>query len=149
MRSSMHPQTCFTVHVPLSFVKRGGRKMIVIESPTSRASLTNVNQAVVKALAKAHRWRRLIEEGSYGSITELANAQNVNQSYACRILRLTLLAPEIVEAVLDGRLAKDVGLKEFVKSLPSSWREQQRILSGTGCRPSGASLHSASAPKSK
>ena len=58
---------------------------------------------MIKAMARGFRWRRLLENGSYSTIKELAVAEKINASYLCRVLRLTLLAPEIVEAILDGR----------------------------------------------
>jgi hypothetical protein len=66
----------------------------------------------------------MIESGEYASITELAKAEGVNQSYACRMLRLTLLAPAIVMAILDGRQNSDVMLKHLMKPLPVRWDEQ-------------------------
>ena len=62
---------------------------------------------MVKAIARAHRWRRLLESGEYGSITELAAAEKINQSYVGRVMRLTLLSPEIVQVILDGRNTAD------------------------------------------
>jgi len=126
--SSGAQQSRLKVHVPLSFVVRSGRKAIVIESPTQPPVPNSVNEPLVKALAKAYRWRRLIEEGSFSSITELAKAQHLNQSYACRILRLTLLASILIEDALNARLPKHIGLKEFVKPVPWLWNEQTKIF---------------------
>ena len=83
---------------------------------------------MLKALAKAYRWRRMIESGTFTSITELAKAENVNQSYACRILRLTLLAPNIVTEILNGRYSSDLMLKRVMKPLPVRWDEQIAAL---------------------
>ena len=85
-------------------------------------------EALLKALARAHRWRRQIEAGEYVSITELARAERVNESYACRLLRLTLLAPSIVTAVLNSRYGSDVMLKQLMQPLPIRWDEQKAIL---------------------
>lgn len=79
---------------------------------------------MVKAIARAHRWRRLLESGEYASITELVAAEKINQSYVCRILRLTLLAPEIVEAILDGREKSGMDLAMLMEPFPVDWREQ-------------------------
>ena len=94
-----------TVQIPLRLRKRGGRKLMVVPEGAAAwaPQRARVDSAMVKALARACRWRRLIESGEYASITDLAAAEKINQSYVCRILRLTLLAPEIVEAILDGR----------------------------------------------
>ncbi len=91
-----------TVRIPLVFRKHGGRKTVISpdgdvwEPPTPL-----VDSALVKALARAFRWRRLLDDGVYGTFDELAKGERVSQSYVSRVLRLTLLAPEIVEAILD------------------------------------------------
>ena len=92
-----------TVHVPMKFSARGGRKTIISEIGPAAIPAPRTEDALLKALAKAFRWRRQIESGEYASITELAKAQRVNDSYACRLLRMTLLSPEIVTTILDGR----------------------------------------------
>lgn len=83
---------------------------------------------MVKALARAHRWQRRLESGEYGSVTEIAAAEKINRSYVCRILRLTLLAPEIVEAILDGRQPATVTLAALMKPMATLWDEQGRVL---------------------
>jgi hypothetical protein len=70
----------------------------------------------------------MIEDAEYSSITELAKTEGVNQSYACRMLRLTLLAPSIVTMILDGRHPPDVILGEFMRPLPVRWDEQLAAL---------------------
>ena len=131
-------QTTITVHVPMTFTIRGGRKTILSDAVPAPPQ-PRIDNALLKALARAHRWRRMIESGEYGSITELAKAEGVNQSYACRILRLSLLAPSIVTAILDGRHDSDVMLKQLMKPLPVRWEEQIAALvahSPNNCRPS-------------
>jgi hypothetical protein len=113
-----------TVHVPLSFATRGGRKIIKIEAPHSAAYPTHANEPITRAIARAYRWRSLIEGGEYSSVTELAKAKKVNQSYACRLLRLTLLAPSVVEDALNGRLSPHLALKDIVGPMPTQWAEQ-------------------------
>jgi hypothetical protein len=116
------PQTV-TVHVPIKFNLRGGRKMIISEY-IPPASLRKTDNALVKALARAHRWRRMIENGEYACITELARAECTNQSYACRILRLTLLAPALVTDILNGHQDPDLTLDKLARPLPVRWDEQ-------------------------
>jgi hypothetical protein len=132
-----------TVHVPMMFTIRGGRKMIISDADeNSERGVTQyklshdalrqrTENALLKAIAKAHRWRRMIESGEYASITELAKAENVNQSYACRVLRLTLLAPTIVTEILDGRYSADLMLKRIMKPLPVRWDAQIAALKTT------------------
>ena len=82
----------------------------------------------VKTLARAFRWRRMLEEGRYGSISELAAAERVDRGYLGRLLQLTLLAPDIVEAVLDGLQGADADLARLTEPLPSEWSEQRAEL---------------------
>ena len=83
----------------------------------------------MKALARAFRWKRLFENGTYGSIVELAAAEGINEAYVRRILRLTLLAPAIVEDILDGQVA-GLRLEDLRSELPADWATQRRILRG-------------------
>jgi hypothetical protein len=83
---------------------------------------------MVKALARAFCWRRLLEDGVYSGIEDLARAEKINTSYVSRILRLTLLAPDIVEMILDGRQSQSLTLKILQKSFPISWKEQSNIF---------------------
>jgi hypothetical protein len=133
-------QTTITVHVPMTFTIRGGRKTILSDAVPAPPQL-RIDNALLKALARAHRWRRLIESGAYASITELAKAEGVNQSYACRVLRLSLLAPSIVTAILDGRHDSDVMLKKLMKPLSVRWDEQTATLK-LGDRSSAIMEHS-------
>jgi hypothetical protein len=107
----------------MTFTIRGGRKTILSDAVPAPPRL-RIDNALLKALARAHRWRRMIESGEYASITELAKAEGVNQSYACRMLRLSLLAPSIVTTIIDGQQNSDVMLKQVMKPLPVRWDEQ-------------------------
>jgi hypothetical protein len=120
------PVNTITVHVPLKFSIRGGRKTILgnFARPATR---TRFDDSTIKAIARAHQWRSLIEDGAYSSITELAKDKGVNQSYACRLLRLTLLAPDIVEAILDRRNS-NLTLNKLMKPLPTNWEQQKAAL---------------------
>jgi hypothetical protein len=84
---------------------------------------------LVKAVARAFRWRRLIETGRYSTIDDLAAGEKINSSYVSRLLRLTLLAPDIVEAILDGQQPSEMMLPELMKGVPTTW-EVQRWRSG-------------------
>ncbi len=92
-----------TIRVPLAVRKRGGRKLVVTPGTTMNRGPPSADSTLVKALARAFRWRRMMETGRYGTIDELAAAEKINSSYVSRVLRLTLLAPGLVEAILDGR----------------------------------------------
>jgi hypothetical protein len=111
-----------TVHVPLTFSSRGGCKIILTDAIPPRQYRTD--NALLKALAQAFRWRKRIESGEFASITELARSQGVNDSYACRLLRLTLLAPSTVTCILNGEHKPNLTLKELSKPFPIVWNEQ-------------------------
>lgn len=114
-----------TVYVPFRIVKRGGRKLVITPDGESHRPRPRIDSALVKALARAHRWQRMLESSECTSITELAEVERINRSYMCRVLRLTLLAPEIVEAILDGRQSEDVTLPALMKGFPVEWQEQR------------------------
>ena len=83
-----------------------------------------IDPALVKALARAHRWKRMLESGRHGSLTELAEAEKINRSYLCRILRLTLLAPDVVQAIVDGR--RTMQMAEMMERFPVEWAHERR-----------------------
>src|ERR1700732_1799518 len=114
------------VRVPLPPRRRGGRKFVVGPGGiawTGRRVV--VDNAIVKALGRAHRWKAMLESGEYESMTELAKAEKINLSYLCRVLRLTLLAPAIAEALLDGRHPCRLQLSDLLRPMPVIWTEQQ------------------------
>jgi hypothetical protein len=119
-----------TVRVPLTVHRRGGRKRIItpVGFHQALAKPARIENAAVKALAKAFRWRSMIESGQYHSIRELAKIEKINESYACRLLRLTLLAPTIVDAVLDGRQQNAVRLDVILRRLPTIWDLQVQSI---------------------
>ena len=115
--------------IPVSFLQRGGRKQILPPPGTAPWSpAPRVDTALVKAIVRAHRWRQMIESGEYSSSAELARAEKVNDSYLGRILRLTLIAPDITEAILAGRQPSTLQLDDLVKPLPSAWAAQHSVL---------------------
>ena len=123
-----------SVRVPFSVRKRGGRKLVITPDGRPERPRPRVDSALVKALARAHRWQRMLESGRFASIAELAAAEKIDRSYLCRVLRLTLLAPEIVEAILDGRQPKGLTLPALMKGLPVEWDGQSPRV---GSRPEG------------
>lgn len=115
-----------TVHVPMTFMSRGACRVMLADAPSS-APKVRTDNALLKALARSHRWRNQIESGEYASITELAKANHINESYACRMLRLTLLAPAIICDILDGRSGSFM-LKTLVCPVSPVWSEQSVAL---------------------
>jgi hypothetical protein len=96
-----------TIRIPIRLERRGGRKLIMTpEGSAAPPPKPRRDEALIKALVRAHRWRRRIERGQAKSITDLAEQEGVTDAYVCRLLPLTCLAPDIVEAILDGRQPK-------------------------------------------
>ena len=124
--------TTLVVGVPMRFQRRGGRKRIVAPDGGEIAPTTKPQPdgTLVKALARAWRWQRMLDEGVYMSISEIGDAENISKSYVSRILRLALLAPDIVEAILAGRTDQDIMLEQLERPLPTDWEEQRRWLPG-------------------
>jgi len=118
-----------TVRVPLAVRKqRGGRKLMIAPAATTNRGTSSSDTTLVKALARAFRWRRMMEAGRFATINELAAAEKINSSYVSRLLRLTLLAPCMVEAILDGRQPEGMTLPVLMEPFPVEW-EEQRIVS--------------------
>jgi hypothetical protein len=123
-----------TVRVPLSAQQRGSRKLILTPpgEPDWVPRRARVDDTLINAIARAHRWNRMLEGGEYASVTELSKAEDVTESYLARILRLTLLSPKIVEAVLDGRSAGSPQLQQLVRPFSFAWQQQEaKWLRGT------------------
>lgn len=115
-----------TLHVPFRVVKRGGRKEMQL--PEGATQPRRIDNTLVKALARAFRWKRMLESGEYTTIAELAERERIASSYMTRVLRLTLLAPGIVEAILDSRQPTKFQLDDLLVALPGEWEEQRRML---------------------
>lgn len=127
----MTAATSITVRVPLKIRRRPGRKTVVTpvaEESGDAAIPTRADPAVVKALARAFRYQRLLDEGRYASISEMAAAERIERGYLGSLLRLTLLAPEIVQGVLDGRGSVNLTLPRLLESFPAPWRQQRDAL---------------------
>jgi hypothetical protein len=117
-----------TVTVPFAVRKRGGRKLVITPDGVTSAPAprTNVDSALLKALARGFRWRRLLETGDCSTIEEVAEAENINPSYVSRVLRMTLLAPDIVEAILAGRQPQGLTMRTVMDPFPVEWKAQIR-----------------------
>lgn len=120
-RGAAIPETV-TLHVPFRIVKRGGRKEMQL--PEGATHLRRTDSTLVKALARAFRWKRMLESGEFATVSELAEREGIAPSYMTRILRLTLLAPDIVEAILDGKQGPEVTLAQGLEPFPLAWQLQ-------------------------
>ena len=119
-----------TVRVPITIRQRGGRKLVVAPdgSPGWAPTRGRVDSSLIKALARAHRWKRMLDDGRYGSVSELAAAEKLDRGYLGRILALTLLAPDIVEAIMDGRQPAGLDVNVLREGFPVEWGEQRVAL---------------------
>ena len=124
-RGALTPDTV-TLHVPFRVVTRGGRKEMQL--PDGATQPRRTDNTLVKALARAFRWKRMLELGEFATIGELAEREGIAPSYMTRVLRLTLLSPDIVEAILDGRQGPEVTLAKVLEPLPSEWGQQLSVL---------------------
>jgi hypothetical protein len=124
-RSSSLDGEALVVRIPMRFQRRGGRKRIVAPDGSEIAPTTKLQPdgTLVKALARAWRWQRLLDDGVYGSVIEISDAEGISKSYVSRILQIALLAPDVVERVLDGRTT--AGLARFLKPFSVEWERQR------------------------
>jgi len=118
------------VHVPMVLKKRSGRKQIIVPDglDTTKDSAPDYHEAMVIAISRAHRWKKMLDEGKYGSIRELAAKLRLPSPYVSRLIRLTLLAPDIIEAIIDGREPDGMSLEKLRKPMPTLWEEQRELL---------------------
>ena len=116
------PET-ITVHVPFRLVKRGGRKEMVM--PVDRRVPRQTDDTLVKALARAFRWKRMLDSGTFSTIADLAQRERIAAPFLTRTMRLAQLAPDLVEAILDGRQPRGLTLEALREPLPSDWSEQR------------------------
>ena len=121
-----------TVRVPISIRKRGGRKVVLApdgaQTDPRKLFCQRFDNAMVKALARAFRWREMLESGKHATVVEIAAEEQVNESYVSRLLRLTLLAPDIIEAILDGGHTPKMTLATLMQRVPIFWHEQRATI---------------------
>lgn len=125
-RGTPIPETV-TLHVPFRIVKRGGRKEMQLPEGTTLPRRTDSTS--VKALARAFRWKRMLESGEFATVAELAEREGIAPSYMTRVLRLTLLAPDIIEAILHGEQRPEITIARLLEPFALHWHEQAGDLS--------------------
>jgi hypothetical protein len=118
----------------MRFQRRGGRKRIVAPDGNELvpSSKPQPDGTLIKALARAWRWQRMLDNGVYASVSEIGDAENISKSYVSRILRLALLAPDIVEVILSGQTDQALMLERLERPLPPCWVEQRRAFRCAG-----------------
>jgi hypothetical protein len=119
-----------TVHIPITLRHQGGRKQVVTPAGATPwiPTPSRVDNTLVKAIVRAHRWRDMMESGDYATVRDLAKAEAINESYLGRVLRLTLLAPKIIEAILEGKQPATLELDDLMQLFPIEWDKQVETL---------------------
>ena len=111
------------ITIPMSFRNCSGRKRIVTQELNS-----NFNKPIITNLARAFRWQALIDSGKFSNVHELARALGKDDGYVSRIIRLTLLSPEIIHAIIAGTLEKDIGIEQLKQAMPLMWDDQKKMF---------------------
>ena len=119
-----------TVRVPLAIRKWGGRKVVVspdgsVLPGAPRHLATSADPALLKAMGRAFRWKRLLDAGTFASVSDIARVEKIDRGYAGSVLRLTLLAPDLVEAILEGRAGEAATLPRLIEPWPIIWQDQK------------------------
>jgi len=132
------------IHVPLNLKRRGGRKLIILpqDAAMAHASLpqNRFDETLMNGIAKAWRWQALYERGKYPSLDAFAERHRLNKSYAARIMRLNLLAPDIRLQIMEGRQPKGMKLADLMDAFPPLWEEQRKIFGFAPDTPPVASV---------
>ena len=119
-----------SIDIPMTFKKRGGRKVIVLPDgshghPEPAATIDNT---MIKAIARAFRWQKLLENGTFSCIDDIAKTERICASFVGKVFRLSLLAPDIVDVILDGKQPATLTLKQLLKPFPVEWASQRDHL---------------------
>jgi len=133
----IHTQHGPRIHVPLDLKRRCGRKQIMLppepeeDAPESMGQSEDTiphHDALVIAIARALRWKKLLDEGKYPTVAAMARDLGISRWYMARMLRISLLAPDLVEAIVDGREPDGMSIKKLRKPLSMLWSEQRSVL---------------------
>lgn len=117
-------------HIPMTFRPRGGKTVIVMPDGSrgvARREAT-IDNTMIKVIARGFRWQRLLYDGTYATIEDLAAAEKINPSYISRILRLAHLSPKVVEAILDGSHPAWLTMRDLLEPFSTDWREQEQMF---------------------
>ena len=123
-----------TTEIPMTFRRRAGKAVIVLpngERAVERREAL-IDNAMVKLIARGHRWHRQLFDGTHASIADIAKYENINPSFVSRILRLAYLSPTLVEAILDGKYPAHLTMKDLMEPFPMEWERQREHFFGRG-----------------
>jgi hypothetical protein len=117
-----------TTEIPMTFRRRGGKAVIVMPDGSRAIERREalIDNAMIKLLARGHRWHRKLFDGTHASIEDLAKSENISPSFVSRILRLAYLSPTVVEAILDGKYPAQLTMKDLMEPFPMEWDAQAR-----------------------
>lgn len=120
----------FTTEIPMTFRRRGGKAVIVMPDGSRAIERREalIDNAMVKLLARGHRWHRKLFDGTHASIKDMAKSENISPSFVSRILRLAYLSPTVVEAILDGKYPANLTMKDLMEPFPVDWSMQEKIF---------------------
>ena len=124
----MSAPTTMRVFIPLTIRKRNGRPKILPPADMMPANEGGVDPHLLKAIAKAWSWRRKLESGAVGTISDIAQAEDISERYVGRMLRLAYLAPAVLEKILIARVSPAVSLKDLASAADLPWREQAEAV---------------------
>ncbi|MEO5335084.1 MAG: hypothetical protein H7839_23985 [Magnetococcus sp. YQC-5] len=120
------------VTIPMLTRRRGGRKTIILPEGAELPAVPAREETLAKLVARAHHWLRQMESGKVSTISELAEREKLDNSYVAKVMRLTLLAPDIVGMILDGTQPEVMTWRELAKGVPMEWVEQRRLWGEVG-----------------
>ena len=120
----------FTTEIPMTFRRRGGKAVIVLPNGDRAIERREalIDNAMVKLLARGHRWHRKLFDGTHASIEDMAKSENISPSFVSRILRLAYLSPTVIEAILDGKYPAQLTMKDLMEPFPMEWSMQEKIF---------------------
>lgn len=120
----------FTTEIPMTFRRRGGKAVIVMPDGSRAIERREalIDNAMVKLLARGHRWHRKLFDGTHASIEDMAKSENISPSFVSRILRLAYLSPTVIEAILDGKYPAQITMKDLMEPFPMEWSMQEKIF---------------------
>ena len=123
----MMSKDVISIDIPMTFKKRGGRKVIVLPDGAHchAEPAATIDNTMIKAIARAFRWQKLLENGTYTCLDDIARSEKIGASFVSRYYRLVLLAPDIVDSILDGRQPAHLTLKGLICPFPVEWERQR------------------------